>query len=114
MKGAPCDLTALARTSSVHTPTTGTFKAKPMIRAVTIPTRSPVYGPGPTPTATLVRSPRADRGVCEHTSDPWGQQLAVAKRVDHRRLCDDVFPVVEGDSDRGARGVEGEKHEDPA
>ena len=45
-------------TSSEHTPCTGMPSTAPSTRAVTTPTRSPVYGPGPTPTATAVRSAR--------------------------------------------------------
>ena len=37
-------------------PCTGTPSAWPIVRPVTMPTRSPVKGPGPLPTATAVRS----------------------------------------------------------
>src|SRR5262245_9913540 len=48
-----------ASTSSVHTPLTGRPSTAPMVRAVTSPIRRPVNGPGPTPTAMPVRSPRS-------------------------------------------------------
>ena len=40
-----------ASTSRVQTPSTGMPSTAPRVRAVTSPTRSPVNGPGPTPTA---------------------------------------------------------------
>src|SRR5580693_334532 len=50
---------ARAITSRVHTPMAGTPSALARTRAVTRPARSPVYGPGPVPTATASRSVRA-------------------------------------------------------
>ena len=40
----------------MHTPYTSTSRTNASVRAVTNPTRSPVNGPGPTPTAIPVTS----------------------------------------------------------
>src|SRR5258708_6467671 len=61
MKSRPPAHAAAARaiTSSVHTPSTPMPSALPRTLAVTRPARRPVYGPGPVPTAILVRSAAA-------------------------------------------------------
>src|SRR4029077_20939615 len=54
----------------------------PSTRAVTTPTRSPVYGPGPTPTATAVRSARdapasaSTLAIIGASSSPWRRPSA--------------------------------------
>ena len=51
---SPASIASAARMSSEQTPCTGSVRARASVRAVTRPTRRPVNGPGPTPTAMPV------------------------------------------------------------
>ncbi len=80
-----------------------------MARAVIRPTRNPVNGPGPTPTAMPVRSDAELLGVSENASDPWRQQLTVPARVDDRARRQHLSAVMHRDGHRRCRRVEGEE-----
>ena len=85
----PASTASAAMTSRVQTPCTGTPRALPSTRAVTSPTRSPVYGPGPVPTAIAVRSPAASRpraSTCVDaaaSSSPWRRASTVVRIGQH-------------------------------
>ena len=82
----------------------------PSVRAVTSPTRRPVNGPGPMPTATAVSARRSTPALGQHLLDRGGQQLAVPPGVDRGALGQHPIAVGDRDGDRGGRGVEGEQH----
>ena len=73
----------------MHSPCTGTPSAEPKVAAVTRPTRSPVYGPGPTPTTIAGDGVELAPGLGEHPVDGGQQQLPVPAGVDLARLGDD-------------------------
>src|SRR5580704_7921687 len=81
---------AHAITSRVHTPMAGTPSALAKTRAVTRPARSPVYGPGPVPTATASRSVRAAPpsastfSIIAASSSPWRRELTTASAASTR------------------------------
>ena len=83
---------------------------EPSVRAVTRPTRSPVNGPGPTPTAIAVRSCRTMPALGHRPLDQRGQLLAVLHPLLRRVLDHDVLAVVQRDRDQRGGGVEGEQH----
>ena len=70
-----------ATTSSEQTPCTGRSRAKPSVLAVTSPTRRPVNGPGPTPTAIAGEVTHADARLGQHVGDPRREHLAVPHRL---------------------------------
>ena len=78
------------RASRRRTP--GCRATKPSVRAVTSPTRRPVNGPGPTPTAIAVRSWRTMPGVAQRPVDQRGELLGVLHRTLGGQLDDDVAP----------------------
>ena len=70
-----------------------------MVRAVTRPTRSPVNGPGPTPTAIRVSRDGVTSGLRQDERRCRGQQLTVAQRVNSRRLGDHTRVARQRDGD---------------
>src|ERR1700691_5255992 len=81
---------ARAITSRVHTPMAGMPSALARTRAVTRPARSPVYGPGPVPTATASRSVRAAPpsastfSIIAASSSPCRRELTTASAASTR------------------------------
>ena len=67
-KGAPCDPTAIATTSSVHTPTTGTFKRETQDPRRDDPDPQPRVRPWADADCDPGQIARADCGVGEHAS----------------------------------------------
>ena len=93
----------------MHRPWTGTPSASPKVAAVIRPTRSPVYGPGPTPTTMPVTASSLQPGLGEDPVDGGQQQFPVPARVHLARLGDDGRPVVQGDGDGGGGGIQSEQ-----
>ncbi|GAA3057986.1 hypothetical protein GCM10020000_45870 [Streptomyces olivoverticillatus] len=93
----------------MHRPWTGTERAAPKVAAVTMPTRRPVYGPGPTPTTIPVTASSVRPSLGEHPVHCGQQQLAVAAGVDLVGPGDDGLAVVQGDGDSGGGGIQSEQ-----
>ena len=77
---APRGAASQASASSEHTPCTPDRRGRtPCTRAVTMPTRSPVNGPGPTPTAIVGEVSGRGTGLGAAPRRPRREQLAVRR-----------------------------------